>query len=132
MGTPHVVERSWSQPADAGAVPALRAAVCDFAEGAGVLDPPLAQLRLAVSEALTNAVVHGYRDEGAPGDVAIHASVGGRQIRVVIADNGVGAKPRVDSPGSGFGLPIMAAVADSFEIRPALPSGTEVHMAFNL
>jgi anti-sigma regulatory factor (Ser/Thr protein kinase) len=132
MGKPAFVERHWTQAAEVDAVPFLRNAVCDFAAGAGVLDPPLAQLRLAVSEALTNVVIHGYRHDASPGQVAISATVGADQLRVVVADTGVGTTPRTDSPGSGFGLPIMAAVADSFEIRRGEPSGTEVHMTFNL
>ena len=122
---------AWSARAVPKAVPELRGEVYRFAESAGVPDPPLADLRLAVSEALTNAIVHGYREEDSAGEVQIAATLEGEELRVVVRDSGVGFKPRTDSPGLGLGLPIIHTVADSVEVRAGRP-GTELHMCFHV
>jgi anti-sigma regulatory factor (Ser/Thr protein kinase) len=119
-------------PATPGAVSQLRGAVAAFAATSGVLDPPLSDVRLAVSEAVGNVVIHSYRNHVEPGLVDVDASVVEGELRVVVADRGDGFAPRHDSPGSGMGLPIIAAVADRFEIRSRAPLGTEVHLSFKL
>ena len=120
----------WSRLAQAAAVAGLRNAVCDFAADAGVCDPTLANLRLALSEAVSNAVVHSYRNDAAPGDVGVRATVEAGQVRVVVSDSGMGCVPRLDSPGLGVGLAIIASTATTFDIRDRDPAGTDVHMAF--
>ena len=127
----HPTQR-WSHHADVEAVPELRTSVCRFLAGAGVPDPALSSLKLALSEALSNAVEHGYRGSDAPGTVAVIASVLDDRVQVVVADQGVGFTPRLDSPGLGVGLPIIASVCDEVEIMAGQPQGTEVHMAFKL
>jgi two-component sensor histidine kinase len=52
---------SWTARANAQSVPELRQAVVEFAYDHGVPEPRLSEIRLAVSEAVTNAVVHGFR-----------------------------------------------------------------------
>ena len=123
--------RHWSQTAVPEAVGYLRAAACNFASAAGIEDPPLADARIALSEALTNAVVHSYREVDAPGAVAVTATVDDGTLWLVITDNGCGFKPRQDSPGLGLGLPIIAALADTFDILPVTPTGTAIHMTFD-
>ena len=110
-------------------VPELRTALYEFAADS-VPDPPLADMRLAVSEALTNAVLHGYRESDS-GEVEVHAELGPDELRVVVSDSGVGFSPRTDSPGLGLGMRLMQTVADDFEIRPRTP-GTEICMSFHL
>jgi serine/threonine-protein kinase RsbW/stage II sporulation protein AB (anti-sigma F factor) len=131
LNVDHSIQR-WSLPAVPAAVACLRTAVGAFASGAGVANPPLADVRLAVSEAVTNAVIHSYRDDPEPGPVDVAAEVGDEGLRIVVSDRGLGFGPRTDSPGAGMGLPIIAAVADRFEIRRRLPAGTEVHICFDL
>ena len=58
---------------------------------------------LAVTEAVTNAVMHAYRDRE-PGTVRIFASVGDGALVVIVSDDGPGMTPRTDSPGIGLGL----------------------------
>jgi serine/threonine-protein kinase RsbW/stage II sporulation protein AB (anti-sigma F factor) len=70
---------------------------------------------MVVSEALTNAVVHAYRDRE-PGHVRLAASVEGMVLTLVVADDGVGLSPRVDSPGLGVGLAIIRRLAQELEI----------------
>lgn len=127
-----VATGSWSAAAVPESVHRLRTAVCEFAHGAGVADPPLGDLRLAVSEAVTNAVIHAYRDEPAPGAIDVAAERHRHELRVVVGDSGGGFAPRDDSPGAGFGLRIIGEMTDDLQIRGRRPRGTEVHMSFVL
>ncbi len=47
-------------------------------------------------------------------------------------DEGSGLAPRVDSPGLGLGLGLIAQVADSADVRAPEDGGTEVVMRFNV
>ena len=83
---------------------------------------------LAVSEAVTNAVVHAYRG-GPPGAVRVRARWTAEGLEIVVEDDGVGIWARPDSPGLGIGLPTIATIAERFEIDgPA--RGTRVTMVF--
>jgi anti-sigma regulatory factor (Ser/Thr protein kinase) len=118
-------------PAVPDAASAARRAVHAIAAGLVTEDYDVA---LAVSEAVTNVVVHAYRDRAAaakPGDVRVTVSVEADELLVSIADEGVGMTPRTDSPGAGLGLPIIATLADRLEMRQ-LPTGTMVLLAFRL
>ena len=119
-------------PATADAVPALRAAVTEFAVRGGLPEPPLEDMRLAVSEAITNVVLHGYRDSSEPGPIEIEAELDEDGLRLLVADEGTGMQPRPDSPGAGFGLPLIVAVTDNCEIRSHSPRGTELCLYFRL
>jgi serine/threonine-protein kinase RsbW len=87
-------------------------------------------VRLAVSEAVANAVIHGYRDSPI-GDVTVEAEAVGSRVRVVVRDAGCGMSPRRDSPGAGFGLPLIAKLSDSVSVSPGHGGrGTELRMTF--
>lgn len=90
-------------------------------------DEAVDAVRLAASEAASNAVVHAYREH--EGDLRLQARVGDGELKLVIADEGPGVAPRTDSPGLGLGLPLMAHVSERFEIVSG-PGGTEIHLAF--
>ena len=49
---------------------------------------------------------------------------------MTVVDSGLGFSPRVDSPGLGLGLPVMAALATRLEITTREAGGTVVEMAF--
>ena len=83
---------------------------------------------LAVSEAVSNVVVHAYRDR-APGPVRISAGMDDDSLIVVVSDDGSGMVPRTDSPGLGLGLPLMARLASAIEIDGD-GAGTRVTMRF--
>jgi anti-sigma regulatory factor (Ser/Thr protein kinase) len=123
--------RDWTRTAAPEAVAFLRTAVCDFGTGAGMVDRLMADVRIALSEALTNAVIHGYREVASPGDVVVSATVEDGTMWIVVKDRGCGFKPRLDSPGLGFGLPMIAELSDSFDIVPVMPTGTEIRMTFD-
>jgi anti-sigma regulatory factor (Ser/Thr protein kinase) len=111
-------------------VGAMRREVAAFAHRAGLDEDGVADVRLAVSEAATNAVVHGYRDSSA-GELKVAAFVAKGELNVIVSDAGVGLAPRPDSPGLGLGMPLMASVTSRFRVV-SRGAGTEIHMAFAL
>jgi anti-sigma regulatory factor (Ser/Thr protein kinase) len=85
---------------------------------------------LAASEALTNVVMHAYRDRSRPGPMRIRAHTVDRRLLLEVEDDGVGLRPRPDSPG-GFGLALIATLAAELEFaRGPTGAGTLVRMAF--
>jgi anti-sigma regulatory factor (Ser/Thr protein kinase) len=113
------------------AVAEIRSAVCQFAQSCGFLDEKVEAIKLAVSEAATNAVLHGYSDHAGQITVVADLEASGA-LRVVIADRGRGMLPHRDSGGLGLGVPIMTTLADHVDITsPANEGGTEVHMHFH-
>jgi anti-sigma regulatory factor (Ser/Thr protein kinase) len=116
--------------ATASAVPPLRRAVAALAHEAGFTRERVEDIAVALSEVLTNVVVHAYRDRAEPGPVALSAALDGNSLRVWVGDEGVGFGRRTDSPGLGLGLPLVEAVADEVRISPARPSGTLVALRF--
>jgi serine/threonine-protein kinase RsbW len=126
--------RSWTVPAAAGNVAQARHWVTDFAEANGLSEPRLGDVRLAVSEAVSNAVVHAFRGFGESGTVIVAvAACEGEWIDVRVTDDGSGMAARDDSPGAGLGLPLIRHLADQFDYRSAPDGvGTELWMRFRL
>ncbi len=125
---------SWTVPAQPREVSRLRAALVAFAAEQGVADPPINDLKLAVSEAMTNAVVHAYAEDD-PGEVDVTITVDRAENRVCIsvADNGTGMAPRPDSPGIGLGLPLIGNLVAGMDVGPRPGGrGTEIRMKFEL
>ncbi len=75
--------------------------MADYASAAGIQGEQLDGVRLAVSEAVTNVVLHAYRDE--PGEVHVTARVVDHELWVLIADDGVGLGTPTLRPGLGLG-----------------------------
>jgi anti-sigma regulatory factor (Ser/Thr protein kinase) len=111
-------------------VPAARRALSDFAKAAGAPEDLTEAVRLASSEALTNAVLHAYRIES--GSVYLTAAVVNQELWVLIADDGCGLEPQPDRPGLGLGLGLISQVTDELAIVPRATGGTEVRMRFDL
>ena len=116
-------------PSTPPGVGAMRRDVAAFARRCGMDVDGVNAVRLAVSEAATNAVVHGYRERN--GELRVSAHVRDGELVIVVVDSGVGLTPRPDSPGLGLGLPLMASVTTRFQVVSG-GAGTEVHMAFPL
>lgn len=108
-------------------VPAARHATARLAGDVGANE---FDVKIAVSEAVGNVVVHAYRD-GPPGTVEIAASVENGKLVITVADHGVGMSPHPGSPGLGFGLPLIGQVVEDLHVD-AGPHGTRVAMAFPL
>jgi serine/threonine-protein kinase RsbW len=119
-----------SYPAVAETVPMARAAVTTFAREAGAKGERLEAIRLAASEAVTNAVRHAY--DGTVGAVHVSASYVPGEVWILIADSGSGLRIRSPGKGLGLGLALIAQLADEFEIISRGSGGTELRMLFRL
>ena len=112
-------------------VPALRSEIAEFAKAAGIGEPLLSAVKLAVSEAVTNAVVHAYVGVR-PGPVRLAARLHDDCLLVEVSDDGGGMMPRLDSPGLGVGLPFIADTADTLDIASSPRGGVRLRMTFGL
>jgi stage II sporulation protein AB (anti-sigma F factor) len=108
------------------------------------LNPTLEEIsdvKTAVSEAVTNAIVHGY--ENRPGVVEIEAEVDGGELRVLVADRGRGiedvalamqpfytSKPELERSGMGF--TVMQSFMDTLKVESEVGRGTAVRMTKRL
>lgn len=97
----------------------------------------MSDVKTAVSEAVTNAIIHGYGK--LPGKVRVHCKWEGKLLRMEIEDKGVGivnvkqameplftTKPEEDRSGMGFSF--MEAFMDELEVESAPGEGTIVRM----
>jgi len=121
---------SLTLPARAENVAVFRHAIGGLGEALAMDDQTLADIKLAVTEACTNAVVHAYPDGEGPLEVA--AFVGEARLMLVVRDEGRGIIPRTDSPGLGLGLPLIATLAEALELGTDDEERTEVRMTFRL
>jgi anti-sigma regulatory factor (Ser/Thr protein kinase) len=129
--TPPDDRLAMSIPGTPEAVGEIRTAVCQFAQSRGFLDEKIEAIKLAVSEAATNAILHGYSDHAGQITVVAELEACGA-LRVVIADRGRGMLPYRDSEGLGLGVPIMTTLADHVDITsPTNQGGTEVRILFH-
>jgi anti-sigma regulatory factor (Ser/Thr protein kinase) len=85
---------------------------------------------LAVSEAITNAVLHGYRGD-ASGIVEVQGQADSGGLTVTVTDRGVGMSPNPDSPGIGLGVPLMIRFAARVTFDAVAGGGTRVTMRFD-
>ena len=90
-------------------------------------------LKLAATEACTNAVLHAYPN-GAAGPVEVEVGIDGDDlVRLVVRDSGAGPPGEVDfddEAEGGYGLELMHAVSDHVHVNGAPGGGTEVQMMF--
>jgi serine/threonine-protein kinase RsbW len=118
-------------PARAENIAIVRHAFGALGEAYDISEQMLSDLRLAVTEACTNVVVHAYPD-GQEGPLEVRASISGEQLTVIVRDRGKGISPRPDSPGLGLGLPLIASLADTVQLGRDDSGHTEVRMGFTL
>lgn len=112
-------------------VAAARNALAKFAREAGATDEQMQAIRLVVSEAITNAVVHAYR-HSERGEVHVSASYVEDDLWLLVADCGQGMRAREDSPGLGLGLALIAQLSDELQIVGRGSGGTELRIRFDL
>ncbi len=122
---------SESYAASATSVPAIRHAVASLL-GATNLDPQrTADILLVVSEAATNAVVHGC---ATPTDrIDLEAELQSDSLTVTIRDygDGIALDAPPTSPGLRLGLPLIFALADHAQLQHAHP-GTRATLHFTI
>lgn len=104
------------------------------------LNPSVAQLsdvKTAVSEAVTNCIVHGYPDS--VGEIAMEAETDGNILHINVFDDGVGIEDvsealepffttREDEERSGMGFTIMKSFMDEVRVVSEKGKGTKVYM----
>lgn len=113
--------------AEAASAAVVRRAVADFAIENGASGEIADRVRLALSEALNNAITHAFPDDG--GSVHVAADVEDGDLEVVVTDDGLGFRPGA-SPGMGLGLLVIERCCDAFLVRNRIPRGVEVWMRF--
>ena len=107
----------------------IRGGVREFARAHGASKALLIDLALAVTEAVTNCVVHAYVDRG-PGTIRTSIQAGPDELIVTVTDDGRGMQPRADSPGLGLGLPTIASLTTSMDMHAPPGGGTAITMTF--
>jgi anti-sigma regulatory factor (Ser/Thr protein kinase) len=119
-------------PARPEGVAVVRQALAGLADALAFDAAVLADMKMAVSEACTNVVVHAYDDSDGLLEVDMTAGDSGLTIRV--RDYGTGIQPQLNHsrevPALGLGLPLIAALSDAFELHGSAGQGTEVRMTF--
>lgn len=118
-------------PARAANIAVVRHAFGALGEAFAVDEETLSNIRLAVTEACTNVVVHAYPD-GHEGPLEVFATLRKEKLEVVVRDEGLGIAPRADSPGLGLGLPLIASLTESVQLGRDDDERTEVRMTFPL
>jgi serine/threonine-protein kinase RsbW len=121
---------SQTYPALVESVAAIRVTVAHFATQAGVGPPAVDAVKLAVSEAATNVVVHAYADTDQPGLIEVEATHQAGELRVSVADTGPGLQPGDGRPGLGLGLAIIKQLASHVELLQGGGHGLRVVMRF--
>lgn len=103
------------------------------------LDPTIEEMtdvKTAVSEAVTNSIIHGYENKK-DGTIIIEALLIGNEIEIKIIDYGKGIKDvdkameplytsRPDLERSGMGFTVMETFMDSIKVESELEKGTRV------
>ncbi|MBU8712082.1 anti-sigma F factor [Brevibacillus parabrevis] len=119
-----------------------RIAVASFISQLDITMDELEEIKTVVSEAVTNAIIHGY-DENPEGVVHISVRIEEGAIDLVVEDNGKGiedveqamqplytTKPELERSGMGF--TIMENFMDSLEVATAVGKGTTVRLTKRL
>jgi anti-sigma regulatory factor (Ser/Thr protein kinase) len=127
-----VTSARWSFEATRSSPGEGRKAIREFAASAGATAQALGSIAVCVSEAMSNVVVHAYRQEDRPGRVELEAELDGDSLCVRVRDRGSGLEPRLDSPGLGLGLPLISRLSASSRIVSPEHGGTEIIMRFAL
>ena len=118
-------------PATADSVPRARRALAGFAAAAGVTEEQLECIRLVVSEAVSNAVLHAYDGDG--GEIQVTAAVVPGELWILIADDGFGLRAEhSDNRGLGLGLGWLAQFSDGLTLVTRSSGGLEVRLRFDL
>ena len=108
------------------------------------LNPSISQisdLKTAVSEAVTNAIVHGYPNE--VGEITLEAKIDENTIHIEISDVGVGIDnltqalepfftTKEDEERSGMGFTIMKSFMDIVDVTSEKGKGTKIYMSKKL
>jgi serine/threonine-protein kinase RsbW len=109
-------------PARAEYIALARLALSGLAEIAALSDEELADLKLALTEAVSNSVRHAYHD--GTGFVSISYELSATSLGIEVVDDGTGFDPErppalegEELSEGGLGIAIIRTIADEFEIQ---------------
>jgi anti-sigma regulatory factor (Ser/Thr protein kinase) len=121
----------WEIPPDPEHIGVVRRQVATFASRAGMDSPALTDVQVAVSDAVTNAILHAdaARDRGC---VRVDAEEAGDELIVRVRDAGSGSEQPPNCPLMGPRLSMIAALAQVFGVRRCEGGATELSMRFGL
>lgn len=119
-----------------------RSIVASFAVELNPTIDELGDIKTAVSEAVTNSIVHGYPDR-ADGEVEIYAEIDGQTLHIEIMDNGIGIPDiptalqpfyttKTNDERSGMGFTVMESFMDSLKVENRECGGLKVTMEKSL
>jgi anti-sigma regulatory factor (Ser/Thr protein kinase) len=129
-----VMKRESWLPAAPESAPLARAIVRDAAAEHGLDGETTWDLMLATSEAVANAVLHGSACGGTDHGVLLIVEIDEASILIEVCDCGsfdAQLRPAAEDDIGGRGIPIIAALADSFELVPE-PDRTRVRFGKRL
>jgi serine/threonine-protein kinase RsbW len=109
----------------------IRHAIADYTLSQGLSRHLVDDVSLAVSEVVSNCVLHAFPEGREKGEITIMATVNGAEVTIRVVDDGIGLTPRVDSPGAGLGLAVAGKVARRMVVESPQRGGTEVRMTFH-
>lgn len=112
----------------------VRQALAGLGDATGMDEATLSDLKQIATEACMNSVVHAYPDDS-EGRIEVRARVAAGEVTLSVRDWGVGFRPRpADARGQSLrlGLPLIASLADRFEVFAPLDGGTEVRVRLGL
>lgn len=115
-----------SMPAIAGSVKVARHAVRRFAAD---LEVDVDAIVLAVSEAVSNVVMHAYPARANPGEFELRGRASPSEVTLEIVDSGRGLGHGASSAGAGLGLVIIERLAEAVELDDS-PGGVALTMHF--
>jgi anti-sigma regulatory factor (Ser/Thr protein kinase) len=118
-------------PIDRSTPRLARKIAVEFAREVTTDPDTLHAIALCVTEAVSNVVVHAYHD-GDPGPAILECAATDERITIVVSDEGSGLTPRVESPGLGLGLPLIAQTAAESDFRSRPGGGLCVCMHFKV
>lgn len=114
-----------------------RITVAAFVAGLDPTIEEISDIKTAVSEAVTNSIVHGYEDK--LGIINLRCKIKDREVTIEVSDNGKGieniemakqplytSKPNLERSGMGF--TIMESFMDDLKVESVLGLGTKVTM----
>jgi stage II sporulation protein AB (anti-sigma F factor) len=122
---PHDEQVRLDLKCDAQSVATARHAVAELARRVGA---QVDDVKIAVSEAVANAVVHAYRGMR-PGRIWVKARPERGRLVVIVADDGIGMTPNPGGPGLRVGIPLITKLCDDVRFASS-DEGTTVSMSF--
>jgi serine/threonine-protein kinase RsbW len=119
-------------PAAPENVVVARQAITGLCEGLGFPSRATDDVRLAVTEACTNVVVHAYAADTAAAQLEVEANAVDQDLHITVRDQGRGMGVFTGAAGLGLGLPLIAALTRAVEMRAGPDGvGTEIAMTFS-